>query len=157
MAKFMKLRRDGECADCRQPTLTGSKAYWFADERVIRCSDCFSPEASVDAVEPAKELVNSAVGTPAADQPSPAAVVESAVIESTVVETDAVQSDVAGASAQVEYEKRLARELAKKERRIAEDAEWRAEIKQQKPVVGRIVTALTAKPQMTPESQSTEA
>lgn len=146
MAKFMKLRRDGECADCQQPTLTGSKAYWFADEWVIRCSDCFAPEASVKD-EPAKMLVHATASASVAEQPSGTA----------AVENDVVQADVAGASAQLEYDKRSARELAKKERRIAEDAEWRAEIKQQKPVVGRLVTALTAKPQMTPESQSTQA
>ncbi len=69
----------------------------------------------------------------------------------------AERSDVAGGSAQSEYDKRSARELAKKERRVAEDAEWREAIKERRPVVGRIATALTPKPQITPESQATKA
>lgn len=135
MAKFMKLRRDGECADCQQPTVAGSKAYWFADERVIRCVECFAPQSCEAKAVPTRELVHAVAVS--SEQPD--------------------KSDVAGASAQLEYEKRSARELAKKQKRIDDDAEWRAEIKQQKPVVGRLVTALTAKPQMTPESQATQA
>lgn len=63
----------------------------------------------------------------------------------------------AGASAQREYEKRSARELAKKELRVAEDAEWREAIKSQRPVLGRVVSAFTPRPEITPESQPTGA
>lgn len=72
-------------------------------------------------------------------------------------ESDAPRRDPAGESAQREYDKRSARELAKKERRVAEDAEWREAIKEQRPVLGRIASALTSKPQITPESQATQA
>jgi hypothetical protein len=65
--------------------------------------------------------------------------------------------DAAGRSALGEYEKRSARELAKKERRVAEDAKWRAGIKEQRPVLGRLASVLTPKPQITPESKSTTA
>ena len=143
----MKLRRDGECADCCQPVAAPTKAYWFADERVIRCVDCFGPDAVAEGTRSPKQLVHAAA-TPS---------VPDSVGTQPREESGPEQRDVAGASAQLEYEKRSARERAKKEKRIADDAQWRAEIKEQRPVVGRMVTALTAKPQMTPESQSTQA
>lgn len=68
-----------------------------------------------------------------------------------------VPPDVAGKSAQSEYEKRSARELAKKRKRVAEDAEWRTTIKEHRPVLGRIASALTPKPEIGPESQATIA
>lgn len=125
MAKFMKLRRTGEC--------------------------CYQPDTAAEKSRSVKELARAAASvTP----PAETMVVASATPAETPSEK---QSDVAGASAQLEYDKRSTRESAKKERRIAEDASWREEAKEQRPVVGRIVTALTPKPQMTPESQSTQA
>ncbi len=132
MAKFMNLRRNGECADCHAAVAAGTKAYWFADERVVRCITCCDSGAAQSGEARDTELVSAT---------APAS----------------VMADAAGASAQREYDKRSAREMAKKERRIADDAAWRAEMKQNRPVVGRLVTALTPKPQITPESQSTKA
>lgn len=63
----------------------------------------------------------------------------------------------AGASAQREYDRRSAKELARKEAAVAEDAAWRAGAKERRPLLGRIVTGLTPKPTITPESQSTKA
>lgn len=65
--------------------------------------------------------------------------------------------DVAGGSAQREYDKRSVRELGKKEQRVVEDAEWRAATRETRPVLGWIATAMTARPEITPESQQTEA
>ncbi len=65
--------------------------------------------------------------------------------------------NAAGESAQREYDRRSTRERARKEQRVAEDAEWRASIKLERPVLGRIASLLTPKPQLTPESQSTKA
>lgn len=144
MAKFMKLRRDGECVDCGEAIATGTKAYWFAEERVVRCAGC----GSLTAAQEPRQLAGALANTGGEMRTTVAAPRPTATPR---------PSDVAGASAQREYDKRSAREQAKKERRIAEDAVWRAEIKEKKPVVGRIVTALTAKPQMTPESQTTKA
>ena len=69
----------------------------------------------------------------------------------------AEMTDVAGGSAQSEYDRRSARELATKEKRVAEDAERRAALKEQRPLLGRVAAALTPKPQITPESQPTKA
>jgi Nuclease-related domain len=65
--------------------------------------------------------------------------------------------DVAGWSAQREYDRRSAKELARKESKIEQDAKWREDIKQQRPILGRIVAATTPRPQIGPESQSTTA
>ncbi|MEO6125242.1 MAG: nuclease-related domain-containing protein [Ilumatobacteraceae bacterium] len=66
-------------------------------------------------------------------------------------------NDSAGGSAQHEYDRRSAKERARADKRIAEDAAWRTELREKKPFVGRFVTALTPKPQVGPESQSTMA
>lgn len=68
-----------------------------------------------------------------------------------------VAADTAGASAQDQYHRRSQRELAKKHRKVAADAQWREHIKAERPVMGRVATALTAKPRITPESQATAA
>ena len=41
MAKLMKLRRDDVCVDCQEPIGAKTSAYWFADEKVVRCTSCF--------------------------------------------------------------------------------------------------------------------
>lgn len=63
----------------------------------------------------------------------------------------------AGGSAQREYERRSARELARKQRAVDEDAEWRSRVKQKRPVLGRLAALMTEKPTIGPESQSTTA
>lgn len=79
-------------------------------------------------------------------------------VEPTLEDSSAAElTDIAGGSAQGEYDRRSTRELANKEKRISEDAEWRVAIKEQRPVLGRVAAALTPKPQITPESQSTRA
>jgi hypothetical protein len=65
--------------------------------------------------------------------------------------------DVAGGSARTEYERRSARELARKQQRVSEDAEWRRSIKEQRPILGRVAVALMPVPEIGPESQSTKA
>ncbi len=64
-------------------------------------------------------------------------------------------ADTAGVSAQNMYNRKSARELAKKQQIVAADARWRQEAKAARPVMGRLAAALTAKPKITPESQTT--
>ena len=64
---------------------------------------------------------------------------------------------VAGASARREYERRSERELARKEKVVAADKAWREQVRTDHPVLGRVATALTPKPVVAPESQSTRA
>ena len=75
--------------------------------------------------------------------------------ESTV--TPPLASGVAGASAAREYERRSQRHQRKVEAAISADAQWREEIKQEHPVLGRVASALTAKPTRGPEPQHVSA
>lgn len=68
-----------------------------------------------------------------------------------------IDRGVAGRSAAREYERRSSRERAREEARVADDERWRTEIVAAKPVLGRIATALTPKPQIGPESHATTA
>jgi hypothetical protein len=68
-----------------------------------------------------------------------------------------IETGVAGASAAAEYEKRSRRESRRKEAVVAKDAAWREQVKESHPVLGRVATALTPKPVIGPESQSTRA
>jgi len=134
MAKLMEIRRDDRCARCSTELPAGTTAFWIRTERIVQCVSCQT--AVIDS------QIAGTLERP--DLPPPSI-------------GDAPQRDNAGQSAQDEYDKRSARELAKKERRVAEDAEWRDAIKDQRPVLGRIASALTPKPQITPESQATKA
>lgn len=63
----------------------------------------------------------------------------------------------AGGSAQAEYERRAAREIAEQRAAIELDAAWRTVVKEDRPVLGRLQAAITPKPTIKPESQSTRA
>jgi hypothetical protein len=68
-----------------------------------------------------------------------------------------VVTGTAGASARREYERRSSRRRAQEEARIARDAAWREQLKQERPVIGRVQAALTPKPQVGSDPQSTVA
>ena len=143
MSKLMDLRRDGRCADCDTELPTGTTAYWLRTERIILCVPCHAAGAEDRRAEMRVELT-SATAQPVGPKTSQSSVA-----------TD--HQVAAGGSAEREYEKRAARELAKKERRIAASVEWRVTIKNERPVLGRLAAALTPKPRMTPESHATKA
>lgn len=129
----MSIRRAGICVDCTTELPVGTSAYWLATERVVRCVECTAPDAVVQLLVPTSTAPTTA--RPAATR----------------------VDDVAGGSALRQYERRSARELAKKEKAVADDAEWRAAIREERPVLGRIAAAFTPKPVITPESQPTKA
>jgi Nuclease-related domain len=117
--------------------VAGESAYWYQAERVTRCVGCHPLPAKSD------PAITASAARPQSTTALPVTV--AAVV------------DVAGGSAQREYDKRSTRELAKKDRRVVEDAEWRAAIRDRRPVLGWIATTMTARPQITPESQPTMA
>ena len=137
MCKLMKLRRDDSCAECNTTIAAGESAYWYAAERVVRCSGCHPLVAESD--------------------PTVATVPATRETVTAVLVRAAAAGEVPGGSAQREYDKRSAREAARNEQRATEDAEWRVSIKEQRPVLGWIATTLTARPQFKPESQATQA
>jgi hypothetical protein len=144
MDKRMKIRRDDRCAVCGTELLAGTTAYWIGTERVVRCALCHNGVLD-EFVEPA--------GTGTSHVREAAAQVDATQQQS----ANLGPRDAAGRSAQSEYDKRSARELAQKEHRVAEDTKWRREVKERRPVLGRIASAVTPKPQITPESQATKA
>jgi Nuclease-related domain len=163
VGKLMKLRRDGGCAGCGTPLAAGVSAYWFATDKVVRCVDCFAGRAvSTSTGTPttnpwaAPDALQRDLTAAPATEPEVAPLTEPELAPGTEPELAPV-TDRAGASAQREYEKRSARELAKKELRVAKNAEWRETVKAQRPVLGRVVSAFTPRPEITPESQPTGA
>ena len=73
------------------------------------------------------------------------------------IETTTLDPGVAGRSAARQYEQTSKRERARKEAVVAQDAQWRTATKEKHPVIGRVVTGLTPKPVIGPESQATAA
>lgn len=76
--------------------------------------------------------------------------------EGSVVDAE-IDAGVAGASAARQYRKKSERERRRKEAAKVADAERRDRLKQQHPILGRVVSAMTPKPVVGPESQSTAA
>ena len=63
----------------------------------------------------------------------------------------------AGASARREHERRVEREQRARAAAAAEDAAWRAQVRADHPVLGRVAAALTPRPVVGVESQATRA
>jgi hypothetical protein len=127
MAKLMRIRRADACSVCGAEMAAGTEAYWISSERAVRCTACH-------------ETVRNSTDDPS---PTPGSGHNS--------------NDVAGASAQREYERRSERERVRNEERIAKDAAWRASVREQRPILGRIATGLTPRPKVGPETQPTRA
>lgn len=141
----MKIGRDDTSASCGLALPAGTRAYWFADERVVRCQPCHEVESQAGGPEQVQDDGGAGANVTTID-PATAPTPDSDPM-----------TDVAGRSAQSEYDRRSARELARKQKRVEEDAEWRASIKESRPMLGQIASALTPKPEIGPESQSTKA
>ena len=145
--KFMKLGRDDSCVVCTVATPVGTWAHWNATDRTVTCVDCQSfvlqPVGAVKAV----------MRAPAAPKAMATDVLPASIPATEVV----VEVDVAGRSALTEYNKRSVRERARTEQKINADAVWRVELRERRPILGRVVAAMTPKPTHGPESQSTKA
>lgn len=146
MSRLMNIRRADACVECGVALDEGARAYWDSSARVVRCVACGSSD---DALHLSLDV---ALVSGKPEVPCPPVLV--AHTETRVADCS---EDIAGGSAKKEYERRSARELARKEQRIADDTEWRRSIKEQRPVLGRIAAALTPVPQVGPESQPTTA
>lgn len=139
---IMDIKRDDTCVGCGEFLPAGTRAVWFKTEKVTRCVPC------------AASHVDPASGEAAVD-PAPVPTLPPATATARAPEPP--RESVAGGSAQSEYEKRSARELARKQKKVEEDAQWRQAVKERHPILGRIAAATTPKPTITPESQSTKA
>ena len=129
--KQLSLRRADRCRACGLDLAVGSTQWWDPQARTVTCTVCHDSREVTPPVEPP------AAASP--PEPPPRVVGE------------------AGASAQREYDRLSTRESARKMRAVEDDAEWRSRIKAERPVLGRLAAAMTAKPVVTPESQATRA
>ena len=143
--KFMQLRRDGTCSVCVAAISAGTWAHWDAGQRAVLCVGCRPGMPHPVGAEVDVLRVNVTAETKEFDA-APDVVVE--------VEVDA---DTAGRSAMKEYQKRASRERGNAEAKISADAVWRAEIREQRPILGRLAAARTPRPTIGPETQSTKA
>jgi len=103
------------------------------------------PEPPATPAPPSGPDPSSTAPTSAPEPPSPS------------VEPVATSADEAGRSARQEYDRRSRRARAVQEQIIADDLAWRKEIVAKRPVMGRVATAMRAKPTIEPEKQSTTA
>jgi len=108
------------------------------------CESCqvTVPAGSTAAYDRARKKVRCQSCTPPAPEPTTA---------------PPLSSGMAGASAAREYERRSQRHQRKVEAAISADVQWREEIKRDRPVLGRVAAALTAKPTRGPEPQHISA
>ncbi len=123
----LNLRWPTTCTACGCELPKGTWAWWDSDAKTATCENCYQPAASESQPEAGREP------------------------------TAPLEPGEAGGSARREYDRRSQRERERKEARVAQDAEWRAQIKAKRPVIGRVAAAITPKPVVTPESQSTAA
>jgi hypothetical protein len=158
----------------------GSPAYWFADLRVVQCSDCWE-RASNDPVDIGAALPGEAAGESVVPRATPPSAAESArplegVDGAALLAVPAEQiglsrqlvgadlggsvdddssspppGNVAGGSAQREYDRRSAKEQERKKKAVEDDVARRAARVQQRPNV------LTPRVTIGPESQATKA
>ena len=128
-----RLRYPATCAGCGVGLPAGSTASWDCIAKAARCLACATGSAGdASQARPVRDATSDV-------QPAP------------------LDPGVAGASARRQYERRAAREQEKKQAAIEADEKWRTKVRADRPVLGRIATAVTPKPRMTPESQATAA
>lgn len=127
LGRSIVLRYAGICVACGAVLAKGSSARWDRQAKTATCLVC--PSGGPD--------------SPAANDGE--------------AEDIPIEIGTAGASARREYERRAERERRRKEGVVARDAAWRETVKAEHPILGRVATAMTAKPVIRPESHSTRA
>lgn len=139
--RLLRLRYGSVCAACDTALPPKTQAWWDAKAKNATCRDCHespTPDA----------------GDPVAGGAAGAAGVEEGDV---VAAPEPLQRGTAGASALLEYQRRSSSESRRKARVVADDAAWREEAIAKRPVLGRVASALTPRPIIAPESQSTRA
>ncbi|MGE4163981.1 MAG: nuclease-related domain-containing protein [Vicinamibacterales bacterium] len=113
-------------------------AWWDAQQRLVWCEACIAaPKRVIDLRAGPAPAAPAAPDTSAAPEP--------------------IDTGRAGESARRQYERRSARERQQREQAIAVDAARRIRVRSEHPLAGRLVNALTPKPQFGAESQATRA
>lgn len=122
----MRLRYRGTCESCGTVLSAGTTAIYDWQRRKVRCVECPMSRSDQATIGSAEEV--SATPT-----------------ESPEVERH-LATGTAGGSAYRIYERRSARDRARRQARVAQDNKaWRAKAKREHPVLGRIASAITPK------------
>lgn len=137
--RVMSLRYRGTCDGCGAPLEARTRAWYDSARRKVRCTTC-GPAVRTDGPETAAETPSPdmAPAWPSAPPPPPSA-------------------GHAGSSALRRYERLSERHLRRAEAEVARDAAWRQKVKTDHPVLGRVASAMTPKPTISPEPQHVTA
>ena len=124
-ARLIRLRWPGSCGTCGKQLEAGVKAWHDPAVKIVHCIGCCSdgPEAASHAA------------VAAATDPAPPG-----------ARTARTDRGTAGASAGRTYGRRSRRHATAAERAVAADVAWRRQLKSDHPLLGRVVSAFTAKP-----------
>ena len=136
----LRLRWSGSCAACGQDLPRGTTALWSPEAKAATCLTCAGPTDLDGCCNSAADNTD----VPAGEHPAAAL-------------PKIVDGGLAGASARREFERRSARERRQQERAVAEDAAWRNQIVESRPLLGRVATLITPKPVVGPPSQRARA
>jgi len=130
LVRVLALRRADSCVYCGSALAVGDRAGWDSVAKKVTCLPCLNSVPV--AAQPAGEV-----------EPS--------------VGLRAVERGSAGRSVAREAERRSERHRQRQEDHIAADREWRARVKAEHPVTGRLQTALTPKVRAQPAPQHVQA
>ncbi len=128
--RILALRRAGSCVCCGGALAVGDRAAWDGVAKKVTCLPCLH---SVTVAAHRSGEVGRNLGP------------------------GALERGAAGRSVAREAERRLERHRQRQEQQIAADREWRARIKEERPVMGRIQAALTPKVRARPAPQHVRA
>lgn len=132
--KTLKLRWSATCAGCGTELPAGTRARWSTEDKAATCLTCVAGKPT----EPAAPNPEPEPAEPSTGEP--------------------LRRGEAGASAAREHERRAQREAARARKAVEDDAAWRERARTERPVLGRIVTVFTPRPNADPEeSQATAA
>jgi len=131
--RALRLRFAGTCRECGVGLAKGAEAWWWAADRSVECQSCRTGTDTLTASEN-RSPGDEAVGD---DQPSVAG--------------------TAGRSAQRQYERRATRERSRQEAAVERDQRARVARRAARPVLGRLVNALTERPPEPRETRATRA
>jgi len=130
LVRILALRRSDSCACCGSALTVGDRAAWDNLTKKVTCLPCL--DSLPVAAQPAAEV-----------EPS--------------VRPRALERGTAGRSVAREAERRFERHRQRQENRIAADHEWRARVKAEHPITGRLHAALTPKVRAQPAPQHVRA
>lgn len=131
---LIRLRYRGTCEVCGVALPARSEGWYDPARKKVRCLTC-AYESGAPKSTPGSEPVDE----------GPAAPVRT------------VEAGEAGSSARRVYERRSGRFRVQAETKVTRDAEWRKQVKQDHPFLGRIAAAATPKPVIGPEPRHVTA